>query len=179
MLGLWRAQASAGPGNAIMRRSLILLPTALALLAWPLAGKAEMPTRVAVVGFRFLDTSGEPRDQEARHLARIRALTERVGADLLAGGRFELVDLPATENGDTPPVDAIAAARRAGAGLVVFGAVQKLSSLVLWARASVIDTASGQPVLERLLTFRGDNDESFARAGSFLARQIADGLPKS
>ncbi len=61
----------------------------------------------------------------------------------------------------------------------MFGAVQKLSSLVLWARASVIDTASGQPVLERLLTFRGDNDESFARAGSFLARQIADGLPKS
>ncbi len=77
-----------------MRRSLILLLTALALLAGPLAGKAEMPTRVAVVGFRFLDTSGEPRDQEARHLARIRALTERVGADLLAGGRFELVDLP-------------------------------------------------------------------------------------
>ena len=43
----------------------------------------------------------------------------------------------------------------------------------------MIDTASGQPVLERLLTFRGDNDELFARAGSFLARQIADGLPKS
>jgi hypothetical protein len=162
-----------------MRRSLILLLTALALLAWPLAGKAEMPTRVAVVGFRFLDTSGEPRDQEARHLARIRALTERVGADLLAVGRFELVAMQTAENGDAEPAQAIAAARRAGAELVVFGAVQKLSSLVLWARASVIDTASGQPVLERLLTFRGDNDESFARAGSFLARQIADGLPKS
>ena len=53
----------------------------------------------------------------------------------------------------------------------MFGAVQKLSSLVLWARASVIDTASGQPVLERLLTFRGDNDEFVC------ARRLVPGAP--
>ncbi len=60
---------------------------------------------------------------------------------------------------------------------MLFGAVQKLSGLVLWARASVVDSATGKPALERLLTFRGDNDEAFRRAGSFLARQIAEALP--
>ncbi len=161
-----------------MRSLMGSLVLALALLGWPGTSMAEA-TRLAVAGFRFLDTSGEPRDQEAQHLARLRAIRERVGADLLAGGRFELVSLRAAEDAAAEPAVALDEARRAGAGFVVFGAVQKLSSLVLWARVSVIDTATGQPVLERLLTFRGDNDESFARAGSFLARQIEAGLPKS
>lgn len=160
----------------LVRRLLITA----ALLCWAGAGMArtaEVQAKLAIVGFRFLDTSGEPQDRTARHAARVQAMTEQIGAELATNGRFRIIDLPAAGEASSEPAAAVAAAREAGADLALFGAVQKLSSLVLWAQASIVDTGTGESRLERLLSFRGDTDEAFQRAGSFLARQIAEALP--
>ena len=40
------------------------------------------------------------------------------------------------------------------------GGIHKMSTLVQWAKAEVIDLRSGQIVLDRLFTFRGDTDQA-------------------
>jgi hypothetical protein len=55
--------------------------------------------------------------------------------------------------------------------------VQKTSTLVLWCRASIVEVGNGEVVFDRWLSFRGDNDVAWQRAGSYLARQIAANPP--
>jgi Protein of unknown function (DUF2380) len=69
-------------------------------------------------------------------------------------------------------IKALTAARTAGADYALLGVVQKMSTLVLWCRASLIDLATRKVVLDRWLTFRGDTDEAWRRAASFLTREL-------
>ena len=50
-------------------------------------------------------------------------------------------------------------------------------TLVMSMRFAVLDTASGKLVLERLLSFRSDNDEGWRHAGDYAAREVAGTLP--
>jgi hypothetical protein len=63
-------------------------------------------------------------------------------------------------------------ARRAGAQLLLFGGIHKLSTLVQWAKAQVIDMQTEQLVFDRLMTFRGDNDDAWQHAEAFLVKDI-------
>jgi hypothetical protein len=66
-------------------------------------------------------------------------------------------------------------AKRAGADLVLLGGIHKMSTLVQWMKAELVDVQTGRVVLDRLITFRGDTDESWSHAEKFLTRQIEDG----
>ncbi len=48
-----------------------------------------------------------------------------------------------------------------------------MSTLVQWAKAEAIDTGTEKMVLDRLFTFRGDTDESWRRAETFIAGEFA------
>jgi Protein of unknown function (DUF2380) len=71
-----------------------------------------------------------------------------------------------------------AAARRAGARLVVYGGIRKQSTLVQWGRIQVLDVDSNQLLLERVVTFRGDTDMAFSRAAAFVGDMVREAMPK-
>ena len=56
------------------------------------------------------------------------------------------------------------------------GAVQKTSTLVLWATVDVLDAATGKTVLHRWITFRGDTDEAWDRTARFIGKAINTGF---
>jgi hypothetical protein len=52
-----------------------------------------------------------------------------------------------------------------------------MSSLVQWAKIEIADEDQGRIVFDRLLTFRGDTDEAWQKAESFLARDVLQSAP--
>jgi len=69
------------------------------------------------------------------------------------------------------------AAKQAGADLLVVGGIHKMSTLVMSMRVAVLETGTGRLVVERLLSFRGDNDAGWRHAGDFVTREVVSGLP--
>ncbi|MFD2030361.1 DUF2380 domain-containing protein [Ancylobacter dichloromethanicus] len=55
--------------------------------------------------------------------------------------------------------------------------MHKMSTLILSLRVAVLDADTGKLVFERLLSFRGDNDEGWRHAGDYVAREVAEQLP--
>ena len=156
----------------------VLLATAAASgLRAEAEAQAPQPVALAVLDFDYVDTSGEPADEAAAHRQRLAAFTSALRRDLAASGRYRIVSLscgaePCTSSAD--PFEVQKAARAAGAKLVLIGGVHKISSLIEWAKNQIADEDQGRVVFDRLLSFRGDNDEAWRRAESFGARQILE-----
>jgi hypothetical protein len=130
---------------------------------------------VAVADFSYLDTSGEARDQTAEHASRLQVFTEKLRADLAGANTYSLVRLNCQGNcpsGDSSLPELLAEARRAGADIVVFGGIHKMSTLVQWVEVVAHDVQTDKPTYHRLLTFRGDSDEAWRRAEAFIAREL-------
>lgn len=128
---------------------------------------------VAIDDFVYSDTSGEPTDQTAAHQRRLTTFMAALRRDIAADGEYHLVPSScATPCGD----DALHAAAQAGANILVMGAVKKMSTLVLWAKVTAIDVGANRVAFEKLYTFRGDNDEAWERAESFIAKQLRAAL---
>ena len=163
---------------------LLLLPMMAACL-WlaPVCAEAEdggkkQGAGIAVIDFDYVDTSGEERDQRKEHEARLDAFMRALRDDIATRGSFRLVTPACTPNpcalaGSTVG-DVLAAARDAGADILLIGGVQKMSTLVQWAKFSLIDVKAGTAVFDRLVTFRGDSDEAWRRAEAFTVRDILD-----
>ena len=155
-----------------MRASLI----AGALLA--AAGAGAQAATLAILPVKPLDTAGEVRDQRAAHAARIVALDETLRAALAAPGGFAAVTLITPREvaegcASETPECLVGLARARGADLAVFAVVHKSSSLIMQLFAQVVDVAEEKVVARRELSFRGDTDESWRRAGAFLARELS------
>lgn len=109
-------------------------------------------------------------------------MREGLRADLAASKRFKILALTcggASCNGAASLDDVRREARDAGASLLLVGGVRKMSTLILWMNILVVDVASGERVLVRELSFRGDNDDAWRRAGAFAAKQVVDELKES
>lgn len=139
-----------------MRRTLSLL-SFLVLLAAGLDGRAMAAetTAIALDDFSYTDTSAEPTDQSAAHERRLQAFMVALRRDIGADWRYRLV--PSAQD---------------GAAFKVIGGIQKTSTLVQWAKVAVIDVGAKKLVMDKLYTFRGDNDESWQRAEIFVSREI-------
>lgn len=139
-----------------MRRTLSLL-SFLVLLAAGLDGQAMAAetTAIALDDFSYTDTSAEPTDQSAAHERRLQAFMVALRRDIGADPRYRLV--PSAQD---------------GAAFKVIGGIQKTSTLVQWAKVAVIDVGAKKLVMDKLYTFRGDNDESWQRAEIFVSREI-------
>ncbi|WP_019173229.1 DUF2380 domain-containing protein [Pseudaminobacter salicylatoxidans] len=156
--------------------ALLLCATALTL-----ARAAENPPSLAVAGFFLVDTSGEQRDQTAEHDARLVRFDAIMQDELSQSGRFTLKQMtcpdPRCSGRSMTLAQLLASARETDARFLAIGAVEKMSTLVLWARLEVYDVASGQMVFNRLFTFRGDNDEAWRRAADYVARELIRNAP--
>lgn len=163
-----------------LRPASVLVAVALCLLMAGPAPAMASAALVAVADIGFTDSSGEARDQRGEHEARRLALTQGLRADLARDERLESLAL-ACDGAcrlDAPGVELLRGrAREAGAAFVLVGSVHKMSTLVLSMRVAVLDVASGKLVLERLLSFRGDNDAGWRHAGDYVAREVAEQLP--
>ncbi|MBS7545032.1 DUF2380 domain-containing protein [Ancylobacter oerskovii] len=146
-----------------------------ALMSPVAASQAEASSRtVAIADFQYIDTSGEARDQKADHASRLEAFMTALHRDLAASDMFRVVPLPCRPcvltDGNAAKIAGMA--QKAGAEFLLVGGIQKMSTLVQWAKVALIDLRTDEKVLERLYTFRGDNDEAWRNAESFISRQI-------
>jgi len=120
---------------------------------------AETAIGVAMDDFSYTDTSAEPANQTAAHERRLAAFMAALRRDIGADQRYRLV--PSAQD---------------GAAFKVIGGIQKTSTLVQWAKVAVIDVNAKKLVMDKLYTFRGDNDESWERAEMFVSREIMAAL---
>lgn len=165
-------------GSPAMHPLALALAVAGLLLA-PSAGNAEEAAGrrpVALIAFDYQDTSGEVRDQTAEHQARLKHFMAALERDLAASPTLRIVtpicDPAPCRFADGTVTELAAAARRAGAQWLLVGGIHKMSTLVQWAKIELIDLASDRVIYDRLYTFRGDTDESWQRAESFIAGEI-------
>ncbi|HEY5819487.1 MAG TPA: DUF2380 domain-containing protein [Mesorhizobium sp.] len=153
--------------------SRALIAALLALLATP--AFAENPVAIGLTPFTFADTSGEVRDQAKLHSDRLARMGEVLEKELASNDQFAVAKF-SCGNDPCPADELLPRARDSGKRYVVVGAVQKTSTLVLWATVDVLDAATGKTVLHRWITFRGDTDEAWDRTARFIGKAINTGF---
>jgi hypothetical protein len=136
----------------------------------------SQPVATAILELDYVDTSDESRDQTAEHEKRLRDFSQALGRDLAATGKYRIVAMACAAQPCTSrvnPDEMKQAAQAAGVRFVAFGGIHKMSTLVQWAKIQIADMDQNRIVFDRLVTFRGDNDESWRRAENFIAAEIA------
>jgi hypothetical protein len=173
-------------GNSQASRLRIGAAIAFAICAAATFGldrsSAATPLSVAVADFDYVDTSGEAVDQSAEHRARVASFAALLRDNIAAQGDYRVMpidcpDHPCTATSMTPDAF-IAAARRAGARLVVYGGIRKMSTLVQWGEVQLLDLEKEKLLMRRTVTFRGDNDMAYRRAADFVGDTLKDAMPK-
>jgi hypothetical protein len=145
---------------------------------------ADKPgARRLVLDFEIIDTSNEPVDQRADHARRLARLRDAIASGLAARQTYDVVD-HASIQGDLDRILArtylrtcngceLSLAKKAGADLVMTGVVNKVSTLILSMGVSITRVSSGALIYHQGFDFRGDNDQSWARAAKFFTERIA------
>lgn len=170
------------------RRRLVaaaaLLPLAAVAQTGPTAATGtKTGKRLLILDFEIVDTSGEPVDQRAEHARRLAAARDAIEAGLAASGAYDVVDRSIIQ-GDLDQIlkqtyirtcngCEAALARKAGADLVMTGVVNKVSTLILSMGVSITRASTGALIYRQGFDFRGDNDQSYARAAKFFTDRIA------
>lgn len=149
---------------------------------------ADAPRRrLLVLDFELVDTSNEPIDQSAEHARRLARARDDISAGLAARGVYAIVDRAPI----AADLDAIlkrtyirtcngcefSLATKAGADLVLTGVVNKVSTLILSMGVSIARASTGELIYHQGFDFRGDNDQSWARATKFFVDRIARDPP--
>ena len=153
---------------------LVLLAVVVALPSQSRGG--ETAKALLALPFGYLDTSGEASGQKEAHADRLKAMSTRLTDRLQAGSFYRIV--PAT-----PGIIACAGndqdcllgeARKAGADLILTGAVHKTSTLISGIWVGVFDAKNGKRVFFRQISFRGDTKEAWQHATDFVAGQLQE-----
>lgn len=161
-------------------RAAIIALVTLVLAAFAAASPAS--ARTLVLDLELEDSSGEP--PAADHAERLKRVSAKLRHALDAKG-YDVIDDAATAQ-LVPPGTAIRScngceldiARTAGADLVVYGIVRKISSLILWIGLVVEDVATGRVVTTARGDIRGDNETSWSRGVGWLVdHRLAEHAP--
>ena len=162
------------------KAALAFLFAAAALSLQPSRGTFAAPLTITVADFHYKDASGEVRDQSAEHKARVAHFAELVRENLSAKGDYRVLPFDCPQHPCTPirmgPDDFIAAARRTGAQFVVYGGILKVSTLIQNGLVEVVDLQNEKMILNRPVSFRGDNDEAYRRAAAFVGETVRDAM---
>ena len=161
-----------------IKRALQVLSAALLILTetsgWVNAETERI--RIAVTEFDYNDTSGESREQVAEHTHRLQAFAQTMRDELARSGKYEVVPIACAGNpcsaGTTTPGGLFAAGKNARTKIVLYGGIQKVSTLIQNAKVQAVDVKEDKNVFDKLLTFRGDTNESWAHAEHFLAQEF-------
>jgi len=161
------------PEVTIMRQfALIAL---VMLLCAP--GHAE-PAKVAVFDFELVDTSlqGEVDGPRADEQQRLAQTGDQVRKALTLSGRFIVIDIASVRaTAQARHLQScggceVNVAQQLGADLAITGVVQKVSNLILNINIYVREASTGRLVTAMSADFRGNTDESWSRATSYLLR---------
>jgi hypothetical protein len=147
------------------------------LLMTPTAAQCAEP-KIAVFDFELLDTSldGElkgPRDDEQ---ARLRLISNQLRDAVGRSGQFDVLDMTSInaaaheKNLQACGGCDVQMAQQIGADLSVTGTVQKISNLILNMTIYLRSARTGRLVTTMNADFRGNTDESWSRAVSYLVR---------
>ena len=136
------------------------------------------PPRLAVFDFELVDTSlqGEVDGPRKDEQARLMRVGDQVRKELAESGKFDLLDIsPVNAAAHGSNLQAcggcdVQYARRLGADLAITGVVQKVSNLILNINIYLRDVHSGRFVTSMSVDLRGNTDESWSRATSYLLR---------
>ena len=169
--------------NSMAACATLLIALAGAFTVRHAAAAASGVVPVAVANFDYRDTSGEVKNQTAQHAKRMR-LFDKLLRDRLATERhYDLrrIDCKkqACSAGTMAPDALIEAARHAGARLLIYGGIHKMSTLIQWGNVQVLDLHNKKLLLDRTFTFRGDTDKAFRKAAEFIAQTLQNVAPKS
>ncbi|HYD06131.1 MAG TPA: DUF2380 domain-containing protein [Reyranella sp.] len=155
--------------------AFLLIPL---LLAAPVASAAE-PVKVAVAEIDFQDNTGAPEQKPKAHVERAKKFGEALRKDLGDSGQYKIVPLDCGKDpcsvAHQAPEDLIAAAKNAGARILVYGGVRKLSPVMQNLQAQAVDIEAAKLVFDRAISLRGDDAKSWERA----ERDLAEALLKS
>lgn len=139
--------------------------------------------RTLVLDLELEDSSGEA--PSAEHAERLKRVSAELRRALDAKG-YDVIGDAATA-GLVPPGTAIRScngcerdiALAAGADLVVFGIVRKVSSLILWIGVVVEDVGTGQAVATARGDIRGDTETAWSRGVGWLVdHRLAEHAPQ-
>ena len=155
-----------------MRAQFAIILLALTIAVPTLAD----PPKLAVFDFELLDTSLQgqmngPRRDEHERLMRA---GEQLRKELAESGKFQLLDiLPVNAAAHASNLQAcggcdVRFAQQLGADLYITGVVQKVSELILIMSIYVRDAHTGHLVSAMNAHLRGNSDESWSRATTFL-----------
>ena len=141
------------------------------------AAEASPPTLV-VLPIKLLDTSAEPTDQASQHAERLVNFADHLAGDLTRSSLYRASVLTADRLRQDCRSEDVAcllkAARAHGAETIFIGVVHKSSTLIMQLWARIVDARTGRDIYSRDLNFRGDTDEAWRRAETFLMSQIRD-----
>ncbi|MEZ5833435.1 MAG: DUF2380 domain-containing protein [Dongiaceae bacterium] len=141
------------------------------------ASRAAEPIPLAIADFDYTDTSGEAADQTEAHATRLEGFVSLIRDELSASGKYAVVRLtcpkPRCSAGALDAQSLTDAARQSGARLLLYGGIHKMSTLIQFGKAQILDLETDQLVYDRTITFRGDNDEAWKRAAEFVADELA------
>ncbi len=156
-------------------KTLFAIATLALLVSAP--ARAELP-KLVVFDFELLDTSleGEMRGPQADEHDRLIRISDQVRRQLTETGKYQLLDIaPLKAAAEGSNLQACGGcdvdyAKRIGADLVITGVMKKVSTLILNLTIFVRDVHTGQLITAMNADFRGNTDESWARATSYLIR---------
>jgi hypothetical protein len=159
-----------------MRARFILAALMLTLMAS--APVHADPPKVAVFDFELVDTSlqGEVNGPRTDEQDRLMRAGDQLRKGLAESGKFHLVDIsPVNAAAHASNLQAcggcdVQFAQKLGADLAITGVVQKVSNLILNINIYVRDVPSGGVVAVMSADMRGNTDESWSRAMSYLVR---------
>jgi len=170
-------------GRITFLRRVALIFGAMAAMSYPSTqSPAAAPIAVAVADFDYFDTSGEVVDQSAEHRARVAAFATLLRDNIATQADYRVVpiecpDRPCTATSMSQDLF-IAAARKAGARLVVYGGIRKMSTLIQWGEIQLLDLEAEKLIMRRTVTFRGDNDAAYRHAANFVSETLKEEMPK-
>jgi hypothetical protein len=159
-------------GITIMRALLL----AASLLLTSSQAFAE-PPRLAVFDFELIDTSlpGEVYGSTPEQ-ARLQRIGDQLRKELAESGRFDVLDIaPVNAAARASNLQAcggcdVKLAAQLGADLEITGVVQKVSNLILNLNIYLRDVHTGNLVTVASADMRGNTDESWSRALSYIVR---------
>jgi hypothetical protein len=136
------------------------------------------PPKAAIFDFELLDTSlqGEMNGPRADEQRRLKDVTEQVRKALADAGKFVVLDItPVNAAAHASNLQAcggcdVQFAHQLGADLAITGLVQKVSALILNMNIYLRDAHTGRVITAMSADFRGNTDESWSRAASYLLR---------
>jgi hypothetical protein len=175
----WLANPASAVVPSWMSRITIMRALLVVLLTLMISAPARAdPPKLAVFDFELVDTSlqGEVDGPRKEEQARLMRVGDQVRKELAESGKFDLLDIsPVNAAAHGSNLQAcggcdVQYARRLGADLAITGVVQKVSNLILNINIYLREVHSGRLVISMSVDLRGNTDESWSRATSYLLR---------